>query len=253
MRGLPTDEQRRDASAPASGAPQSVELRHRPPCRRGRDPRYIVAIGLAFGGCAAPPMPGHYGVATEHPAAEHPTALYARSPADAPVDSWRYAQWGMTPNKVVSASAGRVTLLKEGKIEHGSAEDNRRFGEMQQLSRKNDISLSLLDQFKGATSAINVAGLQLDISFMFNGRNDRLVSVLLRKSSCTSDELDKLTLLLKLKFGSPFEHYRMEGIGFSIWKWTSASDLIELTTTKDADKSSSTCIISYEPISTAGL
>jgi hypothetical protein len=207
---------------------------------------YIVAIGLAFAGCAAPPMPG--GVATDHP-----TALYARSPADASVDSWRYAQWGMTPNQVVSASVGRAMLLKEGKIERGSAEDKRRFGEMQQLSRKNDISLSLLDQFKGATSAINVAGFDLDISFMFNGRNDRLVSVLLGKSDCTSDELDKLALLLKLKFGTPFEHYRMEGVDFTIWKWTSASDLIELTTTKDADRSSSTCIISYEPISTAGL
>jgi hypothetical protein len=220
---------------------------------------HIVAVGLAFAGCAAPPMPGHYGVATEHPAAEHPTALYARSPADASVDSWRYAQWGMTPNQVVSASAGRATLLEEGKIEHGSAEDKRRFGEMQQISRKNDISLSLLDQFKGATSAINVAGLQLDIAFMFNGRNDRLVAVLLGKSDCTSDELDKLALLLKLKFGTPFEHYRLEGTGFGIWKWTSASDLIELTTEKSidahgiVDKSSSTCIISYEPISTAGL
>jgi hypothetical protein len=99
----------------------------------------------------------------------------------------------MTPNQVVSASAGRATLLKEGKIERGSAEDKRRFGEMQQLSRKNDVSLSLLDRFKGATSAINVAGLQLDIAFMFNGRNDRLVSVLLGKSDCTSDELvDKI-------------------------------------------------------------
>jgi hypothetical protein len=88
---------------------------------------------------------------------------------------------------------------------------------------------------------------------MFNGRNDRLMSVLLGKSDCTSDELDKLALLLKLKFETPFEHYRMEGVGFTIWKWTSASDLIELTTTKDADRSSSTCIISYEPISTAGL
>src|SRR5271166_4986781 len=95
---------------------------------------YIVAIGLAFAGCVAPPMPGQHGVATEHPAAEHPTALYTRSPAVASVDSWRYAQWGMTPNQVVSASAGRATLLKEGKIERGSAEDKRRFGEMQQLS-----------------------------------------------------------------------------------------------------------------------
>jgi hypothetical protein len=120
---------------------------------------YIVAIGLAFAGCAAPPMPG--GVATEHP-----TALYARSPADASVDSWRYAQWGMTPNQVVSASAGRATLLKEGKIERGSAEDKRRFVEMQQLSRKNDISLSLLDQFKGATSVINVPGLELDFFYV---------------------------------------------------------------------------------------
>ena len=212
---------------------------------------YIVAIGLAFSGCAAPLLPSHYG-ATEHPAAEDRTALSAQSPADASVDSWRYAQWGMTPNQVVSASAGRATLL-EGKIERGSAEDKRRFSEMQQLSRKNDVSLSLLDRFKGATSNINVAGLQLDIAFMFNGRNDRLVSVLLGKSDCTSDELDKLALLLKLKFGTPFEHYRLEDIGFIIWKWASASDLIELTTEKHADKSPSTCIISYEPISTAGL
>ncbi len=142
----------------------------------------IVAIGIAFAGCAAPPMPGHSGVPTEHPAAEQPTALHAQSPADASVDSWRYARWGMTPNQVVSSSAGRATLLKEGKIERGSAEDKRRYGEMQQLSRKYDISLALLDRFKGAASAINVAGLQIDISFMFSGRNDRLVSVLLAKS-----------------------------------------------------------------------
>jgi hypothetical protein len=172
--------------------------------------RYIVAIGLAFAGCAAPPMADNNGVATEHAAAEHGTALYPRRPTDASVDGWRYAQWGMTPNQVVSASAG-------------------------------------------STSAINVAGFQLTISFMFNGRNDRLVSVLLGKSDCTSDELDKLALLLKLKFGAPFDHYRLEGVGFTIWRWTSSSDLIELTTTKVADKASSTCIISYEPISTAGL
>jgi hypothetical protein len=90
---------------------------------------YIVAIGLAFAGCAAPPMPG--GVATDHP-----TALYARSPADASVDSWRYAQWGMTPNQVVSASVGRAMLLKEGKIERGSAEDKRRFGECSSFRAK---------------------------------------------------------------------------------------------------------------------
>ena len=219
-------------------------------------PRYacrVISVGFVlcmFTGCAPAPITS---ADSQRPIpAARPSELIPSKGSDLSSESWRYAQWGMTPSQVVAASAGRATLLK-GKSERGSAEDTKRFDEMQRISRENNISLSLLDQYKGATSSITVGGLELDISFMFNGRNDRLVSVLLGKSDCTSDELDKLALLLTLKFGKPFEHYRTESIGYAIWKWSSAPDLIELASTKDADKSSSTCIISYEPISTSGL
>jgi hypothetical protein len=132
-------------------------------------PRYacrVISVGFVlcmFTGCAPAPITS---ADSQRPIpAAHPNELIPSKGSDLSSESWRYAQWGMTPSQVVAASAGRATLLK-GKSERGSAEDTKRFDEMQRISRENNISLSLLDQFKGATSSINVGGLQLYISFM---------------------------------------------------------------------------------------
>ena len=168
-------------------------------------------------------------------------AFPALAVADA--QTWRYAQWGMTPEEVVAASKGQASLVPYTPPTPETVEKSK------DASKQSVMPLQQLQQFGGAGSQLEQAGVLFNVSFLFDEQSRKLVQVIVSKDQCAL-EVDRIKSRLVKEYGKPVGHHKSDVADTTTWKTN--SEMVEFGLQKRKSPGNVPdilkCMISYEPL-----
>jgi hypothetical protein len=151
--------------------------------------------------------------------------------------TWRYAKWDMSPEEVVAASNGQASLVTYTRPAPDPIEKSK------EVSQQSSITLQKLEQFEGARSQLEQAGILFKVSFVFDRQSRKLIEVILKLDNCTLD-VDLIRYRLTKEYGKPMGRHKSQ----STMTWQTNSETITYDILKKTSTSSANCTIRYEPL-----
>jgi hypothetical protein len=150
--------------------------------------------------------------------------------------TWRYAKWDMSPEEVVAASNGQASLVPYTRPLPDPVEKSK------EVSQQSSIMSQKLEQFEGARSQLEQAGILFKVSFVFDRQSRKLTQVMLKLDNCTLD-VDLIRYRLTKEYGKSMGRHRSSST--TVWQTNSETityDILKKTST------SADCTIRYEPL-----
>jgi hypothetical protein len=148
---------------------------------------------------------------------------------------WQYTHWGMSPDEVITSSAGRAWSVPAPPTYDAEA-----------LIKKG-IAPSLAHRIKLAETTTVADQITFRTAFIFDDSTRRLVAVYLEHKNCNQADADRIRIMLTLRYGQPFENRSSPSYAVAeTIKWLTRTDFVELTRSQFLEPASISCFLSFE-------